>query len=116
MKRAFFALLLGLIFILGTTAATIAGPERITLKNSKGDVTFPHKAHQDLGYTCKTCHHTLEGDNDTPTQKCTECHTAESEVSNKDAFHGACTGCHKNYKKEHSDTKAPTSCSKCHKK
>jgi hypothetical protein len=116
MKRGLFALLLGLIFIIGTTAATSDVPETITLKNAKGDVVFPHKAHHELGYKCKECHHTLAGDMDVPTQKCRDCHTADSKVTNKDAFHGACVECHKNYKKEHSDTKAPTTCSKCHAK
>ena len=116
MKRAFVTCLLGLIFIIGTTAATSDVPENITFKSEKGDVAFPHKAHQDLGYACMTCHHYLENEADTPDQKCHECHTADSEVTAKDAFHKNCRDCHKDYKKEHKDSAAPTSCSKCHAK
>ena len=116
MKKTAFAIILGAMFILGTTAAMTDVPENITFENSKGAVAFPHKAHQEHGYTCKTCHHNVEGDNDTPDQKCHDCHTADSDVTAKDAFHGNCSGCHKDYKKEHKDTTAPTSCSKCHEK
>jgi len=116
MKRALFVTLLGMFFLIGVTAAMSDNPETITLENSKGTVVLPHKAHQDAGYTCKTCHHTLEGEADTPDKMCHDCHTGESEVTVKKAFHGSCTGCHKAYKKEHKKTTAPTSCSKCHKK
>lgn len=116
MRRISLTCLLGLIFIIGTAAAMSDIPENITFANSKGDVAFPHKAHQDAGYTCKTCHHTLENDTDTPEQKCHDCHTADSEVTAKDAFHKACRDCHKDYKKEHKDSAAPTSCTKCHAK
>ena len=115
-RKAAFALILGGLFILGTTAAMTDVPESITLENSKGAVVFPHKAHHDLGYTCKRCHHDLANDTDVPEKKCHDCHTADSKATAKDAFHGSCTTCHKEYKAEHKDTTAPTTCSKCHQK
>ena len=89
-------------------------PENMTFENSRGPVAFPHVAHHELEYTCKTCHHNVAEDMDPPDKKCHDCHTADSEVTNQEAFHGNCRDCHKEYKKEHPDTSAPTSCSKCH--
>ena len=89
-------------------------PETITFSTSRGEVSFPHKAHHDLEYACKTCHHHLENDMDVPDQKCRDCHTPDSEVTNQDAFHKSCRDCHREHKKENEDSEAPTSCSACH--
>jgi hypothetical protein len=89
-------------------------PETIILENSKGTVTFPHSAHHQLGYTCKTCHHYLKDVMNLPNEKCGDCHTADSDVTIQDAFHKTCRDCHREYQKEHEDTTAPTACSACH--
>lgn len=89
-------------------------PEDIMLENPKGNVGFPHKAHVDLGYACNDCHHNMEDDAAMPEDFCHDCHTADSDVTAKDAFHKSCKDCHKEYKKEHPDSGAPTSCKACH--
>lgn len=116
MKKTAFVIVFGLLVILLAVAATDDKdvPETITLKNEKGDVVFPHKAHHELEYTCKTCHHNVEKDMDTPDKKCHDCHTTDSDVTAQNALHKSCRDCHRDYKKEHSDSEAPTSCSKCH--
>jgi len=99
------------ISILAAAVADV--PDTITLKGAKKDaVQFPHKAHVDMGGTCKECHHTLEGDMDMPTQKCGDCHTDDSEVKPMKAFHGNCIDCHKAVKKE--GKTAPVKCNDCH--
>ena len=116
MKRFLFAALMAVAVIVVAGAAGFDQdvPDNMTLANPKGDVPFPHKAHVDMEYTCKSCHHTVANDNDVPEKTCHDCHTADSEVTSKDAFHKNCKDCHKDYKKENKDTKAPTSCKACH--
>jgi hypothetical protein len=116
MKKLMLISSLGLLSLLALTAAfgTTDVPEKITLSNPKGDVVLPHKAHVDAGVTCKACHHTVEGDMDSPDKKCHDCHTADSDVPSKDAFHNLCKECHKQSKGENPDSKAPTSCKGCH--
>ena len=67
--------------------------DSVTYENSKGKVTFDHKAHGDkLG--CEACH---EG-------------TPAKIAIDKNAAHGAsCKDCHK-------DKGGPTKCNDCHKK
>ena len=92
MKRLLIMLML--VAFVGASIAIAAdmGPEVMTFENSKGTITFPHKAHQDK----------LSGD-------CTKCHEGtpgKFEVT-KDFGHKTCKTCHK-------DMGAPTKCSGCH--
>lgn len=82
-------------------------PESVTEEGSFGNVTFSHKVHSDpSNAACKDCHHMGES----PVQKCENCHTADSKVSRKDAYHAKCIDCHKE------KAKGPTGCMDCHKK
>ena len=111
MKTAVLVALIGFSSLLMIAAVQECEiPENITFESNRGAVTFPHVAHQELGYTCKSCHHNVENDNDVPTEFCHDCHTAESEVSVRDAFHNSCRDCHR----EHRDDGAPYSCGACH--
>jgi hypothetical protein len=86
-------LILALLAFVGVGIAVAA--DSYTYENSKGNITFNHKAHQDrVGGDCAKCH---EG---TP---------AKIEV-NKDFGHKTCKGCHQEMKK------GPTKCNDCHKK
>jgi hypothetical protein len=116
MKKLMLISALGLFSLIALTAAfgTIDQPDKITISNPKGDVVFPHKEHVDNGITCKTCHHNVAGDMDAPENTCRDCHTADSDVTAKDAFHTRCRDCHKQKKMENPETKAPTSCKGCH--
>jgi hypothetical protein len=115
MKNKVIIVLLGIFVLAGLTAAVVDDvPETITLKGKKkAAVEFPHKAHIDAGYTCKSCHHTLENDTDTPEKGCSACHTADSDVNAMKAFHGNCVDCHKTEKKENK-AEVPTKCKECH--
>ena len=91
MKRTIIALFAVAAFA-GTAVA--AGPETITLPAKPGDVSFPHKKHQEpLKNDCKACHEKspgkIEGLNkEWAHNTCMGCHTEKKAVSI------ACTGCH----------------------
>lgn len=115
MKKTLLSVFLGTIFLIVTTAAlTDDIPETICFTAKNGDVTFPHKMHQDAGYDCQKCHHTLANPTDVPEQGCRECHNDEHKVKPMKAFHNTCKNCHTEYVKEHADSKAPTKCKECH--
>ncbi len=92
MKKIVAAAALTLICA-GTALA--AGPETITLPAKMGNVTFPHKKHQELLKDCKTCHEKGPG---------------KIEGFGKDMAHKTCKGCHTE------KGKGPTKCGECHKK
>ena len=83
------------ITIFTTGMALAAGPESITLNAKMGNVTFPHKKHQELLKSCKPCHEKAPG---------------KIEGLDKDWAHKTCKGCHTE------KAKGPTKCSECHKK
>ena len=115
----------------------IEPPDGVEAKRSPVD--FPHSIHFD--YTCKTCHHTWDGEN--PILSCTtsgchdltSAHSAEGKLDPellvrtfKTAFHKNCIDCHKEinrknvrlentYSVKSSIQKSgPTSCNSCHPK
>lgn len=69
--------------------------DTMTFKASLGDVTFNHKAHQEMLKDCSKCHEKGPG---------------KIEGFGKDWAHKTCKGCHADMKK------GPTSCKECHKK
>jgi hypothetical protein len=95
-------------------------PDSITIENPGLYATdkyqgapFGHKKHADGIKNCKECHHTWkEGEE---VKKCTACHTKDSKITAKKAFHANCRGCHRALKKE-SKAAGPTACTKCHPK
>ena len=95
-------------------------PDSITIDNPGLHATdkyqgapFSHKAQADAIKDFNKCHHTWkEGEK---VKKCTDCHTKESEVTAKTAFHNTCKNCHRDLKKAGKAT-GPTICSKCHAK
>jgi flavoprotein len=77
------------------TAGLAMAADTITLPAKNGDVTFPHKKHQELLKDCKICHEKGPG---------------KIEGLAKDWAHKTCKGCH-------ADKGAgPTKCGDCHKK
>ena len=92
MKRIIAAAAL-IVFAAGTALA--AGPESITLPAKNGNITFPHKKHQELLKDCKACHEKAPG---------------KIEGLGKDWAHKTCKGCHEEKKM------GPTKCGECHKK
>lgn len=87
-------LIMVLLAFVGVSVAVAA--DSYTYENSKGNITFNHKAHQErLKGDCAKCH----GDTTPP---------AKIEV-NKDFGHNTCKACHK-------EMNGPTKCNDCHKK
>ncbi|MGA2150873.1 MAG: cytochrome c7 [Geobacteraceae bacterium] len=91
MKKIIAAVMLTLFCAVTAMAADV-----ITLPAKNGDVTFPHKKHQDALKDCKVCHEKEPA--------------GKIEGFGKDWAHKTCKGCHaeKNI--------GPTKCGECHKK
>jgi Class III cytochrome C family len=106
MKRILAILVAVGLVALGTATLASAdnGPEEIKLPAKMGDVTFPHKAHQEKIDDCTKCHH-----KGVEAGACSSCHDGEKAPKAKDAFHKLCKDCHK-------AEGAPTGCKDCHKK
>lgn len=90
MKRIIAAAALTL-FVAGAALAA----DTITLPAKMGNVTFPHKKHQEMLKECTACHEKGPG---------------KIEGLGKEWAHKTCKGCH--------ETKqaGPTKCAECHKK
>jgi len=83
------------VTLFSASLAMAAGTETITLPAKNGNITFPHKKHQELLKDCKACHAKAPG---------------KIEELGKDWAHKTCKGCHEEKKA------GPTKCSECHKK
>jgi formylmethanofuran dehydrogenase subunit E len=82
------------VMLVAFTCVLAYAADTVTYENSKGNVTFNHKAHSEKLVDCAKCH---EG-------------TPAKIAVNKDAAHGAvCKDCHKK-------DGGPTKCNDCHKK
>jgi hypothetical protein len=82
------------VMLVAFTITLAYAADTVTYENSKGKVTFNHKAHADKLGDCKACH---AGE------------PAKIAID-KDAAHGAaCKDCHK-------AKNGPTKCNDCHKK
>ena len=77
-------------------AGTAFAADVIDLPAKNGNVSFPHKKHQDALKDCKACHATETG--------------GKIEGFGKDVAHKLCKGCHETKKA------GPTKCGECHKK
>jgi len=87
-------LILIMMLLAFVSVAVATASDSVVYENSKGNVTFNHKAHQEkLGGDCSKCH---QGE------------PAKIEV-NKDYGHNVCKACHK-------EMNGPTKCNDCHKK
>jgi len=85
-----------MVLALVATGVTMAwAADTMTFKASLGDVTFNHKAHQEMLKDCSKCHEKTPG---------------KIEGFGKDWAHKTCKGCHAEMKK------GPTGCKECHKK
>jgi len=112
-------------------------PEEVDSKRSA--VEFPHAIHFD--YTCKTCHHTWDGESPVLSCMASGCHDLTQNPTRaeraakpdlgiryyKEAYHSACIGCHKEIKKQNRaiensyrstseaiQSSGPSSCNECH--
>ena len=125
------AVLIGVLFIAGTTLAYAQAPKApgvVVLKGApNGDVTFNHPAHvKAVANKCDTCHHASKPEKPAtaPQDACTKCHTrvatAPMKTKLQAAFHnpmaktGVCVDCH--LKSATENKKVPAKCTDCHKK
>ena len=106
-------ILLSIVLVLFSTATIIGaanqGAENISIYGgSRGDVPFPHRAHQDRLKDCNTCHAVFPQETDgIKTLK------AAGKLGPKQVMNKQCVKCHKEQKQAGNPT-GPTTCSKCH--
>ncbi len=88
--------LLAAAMMVALYASTAMADDTIVFKAKIGDVTFPHKMHQEMLQDCALCHGKKE--------------PGKMEGFDKDAAHKLCKGCHEAKKA------GPVKCYDCHKK
>lgn len=130
LKRHFrlLTLLIPLLVLFGVSM-TFGQEDELTLDNAdayvkknRAAVTFPHEVHMN-DIECLTCHHEYEdGENvldestleeGNPDIRCSACHTADADITIKQAYHRQCMGCHRNLRKA-GDATGPELCGECH--
>jgi len=113
MKRWLLLVLIipALIMAVSVGAANNKGAENIGIYGgSRGDVPFPHHAHQNRLKDCNTCHSVF------PQEVASIKKLKETgKLKPKQVMNKQCVKCHKDQKKAGNPT-GPTTCSKCHKK
>jgi len=108
--RLLFVLLLFVsIAVVSVGAANNGGSENISIHGgSRGDVPFPHHAHQNRLKDCNTCH------TDFPQEAGSiETQKKAGKLKPKQVMNKQCVKCHRDQKKAGNPT-GPTTCSKCH--
>ena len=137
LKKLLVSVAVAALLTAGAAVGAIAadkGPAEVTLGASgKKPAVFPHKAHQDKGIACATCHHGMSADGkQTPytdgmaIQKCDACHNAEKLAGKKKgnfeldtlkgAGHGRCQECHKAEIAKDASKDKLMKCGTCHAK
>ena len=85
---------------------------------------FPHDKHMEAVDDCKRCHHRyadgvniLEEDelDGGDGMRCRTCHTDETSIDGREAFHRQCIRCHRAFEKEGRPS-GPRTCGTCHPK
>jgi hypothetical protein len=85
------------------------GAERIELNGGqRGNVSFPHRQHQNNLGDCKICHSVFPQKAGIIAEL-----KAEGKLKQKHVMNKLCTKCHKE-KKKAGQPSGPTTCSKCH--
>lgn len=85
------------------------GAEKIIISGGKrGDVSFPHRRHQDTLKDCNVCHVLFP-------QLPRSIHTQKEagKLTNKQVMNKLCVKCHR-AKRQAGDPSGPTSCNACH--
>jgi hypothetical protein len=107
MKRV--SVILSLLTALVFTMTAISAAKDVTefAGGPMGKVIFDHKKHQEKLGDCKSCHHKDEVGKETV---CSGCHSKNTQVNAKTAYHNSCIKCHKE------KNQGPKGCKDCHKK
>ena len=106
-------ILLSIILVFFSTATIIGaakqGADHISIHGgSRGDVPFPHHAHQERLKDCPTCHAVFPQEAEGIKNM-----KAAGKLKPKQVMNKQCVNCHKDEKKNGNPT-GPTTCSKCH--
>jgi len=105
----FLSIALALVSTVIVAGAVNQGAENMKLfGGSRGDVPFPHHAHQDRLKDCNTCHAVFPQEADGIKKM-----KAAGTLKPKQVMNKQCVKCHKDQKKAGNPT-GPTTCSKCH--
>ncbi len=113
MKIRLFVILLAGAVLIASIAMAVEnkGAEQISIDaGSRGNISFPHHAHQNRLKDCNTCHAMFPQEPGAISQLKDIGQLQKKEVMNK-----LCINCHKAENKA-GNKNAPTSCSKCHRK
>lgn len=103
------SIVLALVSTVIVAGAANQGAENMKLfGGSRGDVPFPHQAHQARLKDCNTCHAVFPQEID-GIKKMKEA----GKLKQKQVMNKQCVKCHKDQKKAGNPT-GPTTCSKCH--
>ena len=102
---------MALMIVVAAIAADNKGAETLSIHGgSRGDVPFPHHAHQNRIEDCNTCHTAFPQE-----AEAIEKLKASKQLEPKQVMNKQCIKCHKDLKKDGNPT-GPTTCSKCHQK
>ena len=105
------AIIVGVSVLSVAFAGAAFAADTIVMKGPFGDVTFPHKLHQEkLNKNCDACHKLFAKEAGS-----IEKAIAAGTMKKKDAMK-QCQDCHKAEKAKDAATKAPQGCKDCHKK
>ena len=86
-------------------------------------VAFPHDMHR-KSYDCEVCHHEYDAEKNNVIDPmelysgnedimCASCHTSETTIDTRRAYHRQCLRCH-DYEVMMNHASAPTMCNECH--
>ena len=103
------AIMVGAVLSVAFAGAAFAADSIVLKGGAPGDVTFPHKAHQDKLKNCDSCHKLFAKEAGS-IQKA----IAAGTMKKKDAMTN-CLDCHKAEKAKNAAA-GPTTCKECHKK
>ncbi|MEN8244389.1 MAG: cytochrome c3 family protein [Thermodesulfobacteriota bacterium] len=104
----FFTIIASILAITAVWAGNNGAENMKIFGGSRGDVPFPHHAHQARLKDCNTCHAVFPQEADGIKEM-----KAAGTLKPKQVMNKQCVKCHKDQKKAGNPT-GPTTCSKCH--
>ncbi len=114
MKAMKPAIIVAVVMIFSAVAALAMvnhGPEEFALDGgSKGEISFPHKEHQEVLQDCKVCHDVFPMELGVIKKM-----KAAKELKGKQVMNKTCLQCHRD-RKSKGESYGPTSCNDCHAK
>jgi len=118
------ALMLWFIALSLVGLGNVVGTPEAAPDVSRSAAYFPHDRHMEVVDGCKSCHHKyvdgvnileedeLDGEDG---MRCRTCHTDETSIDARQAFHRQCIQCHRALEKE-GQASGPRTCGTCHPK